>query len=189
MLEGLVFSIAALLAVFNPFNIAVYFMTLSEGMRREEKKILAVRATLISALIVAFAALCGGAFLNFLGVSMGSFRIAGGLVLLLMGVQNVIGVSGRKNASAQDIAGVPLASPLMAGPGTISMAILLTQQFGIYTMLIAIGLLLAVALAAMLFSDNLSRAWGLEGRIIVPRVMGLVLVAVAVQFITIGLKG
>ncbi len=189
MLEGLVFSIAALLAVFNPFNIAVYFMTLSEGMRQEEKKMLAVHATLIATLIVTFSALFGGAFLSFLGVSMGSFRIAGGLVLLLMGIQNVSGISNTRKASANDIAGVPLASPLMAGPGTISMAILLTQQFGVYTTLLAIGMLLGVALAAMLFSDNVSRAWGLEGRIIVPRVMGLVLVAVAVQFITVGLRG
>ncbi|MFA6035488.1 MAG: MarC family protein [Candidatus Micrarchaeia archaeon] len=189
MLEGLVFSIAALLAVFNPFNIAVYFMTLSEGMGREQKKVLAVRATIISALIVTFSALFGAAFLSFLGVGMGSFRIAGGLVLLLMGIQNVAGISKSRKVSAEDIAGVPLASPLMAGPGTISMSILLTQQFSIYTTLIAIGLLLAVALAAMLFSDKVSRAWGLEGRIIVPRVMGLVLVAVAVQFITVGLRG
>ena len=184
-MESLVFALAALFSVFNPLNITVYFLSLSEGMSDERKKSLAVRASLLAACIAIFAALVGGPFLDFMGVRISSFKIAGGVILLIFGIQTCTGrPSNGKNGSGNPM--VLLASPLMAGPGTISMSILLASQVGIYTTLAAIAIIVLIALAFMLGATRIKQVVGEEGMLVIPRVLGLVVVAVAVQFIISG---
>ncbi|MDO8340270.1 MAG: MarC family protein [Candidatus Burarchaeum sp.] len=185
MLESLVFSLAALFSVLNPLNITAYFLSLSEGLTDERKKNLAVRASILAALIASFAALVGGPFLEFMGVRISSFRIAGGIILLIFGIQTCTGrPSAGKNGSGN--ATVLLASPLMAGPGTISMSILLASQVGIYTTLAAIAIVVLLALTFMLSATRIKRVVGEDGMRVILRVLGLVVVAVAIQFIIVG---
>ena len=184
-MESLVFSLAALFSVFNPLNITVYFLSLSEGMGEERKRNLAVRAAILAACIAAFSALAGGPFLGFMGVRIGSFRIAGGIVLLIFGVKMCVERPGDGRKKSGNPA-VLLASPLMAGPGTISISILLAGQVGIYATLAAIFLMTCVALAFMLSASSIKSVVGEDGMLVIPRVLGLVVVAVAVQFIIVG---
>jgi len=185
MLESLVFALAALFSVFNPINIVVYYISLSQGLNDERKRLLAVRATALAACIAVFAALAGGPFLEFMGVRVSSFRIAGGIMLVIMGIMTCMGNSDeKKNGSGDSI--IPLASPLMTGAGTISMTILLTEQIGIYTTLLALAIMLAIALVFMLNAYAVRRVLGDDGMLVLPRVLGIVVVAVGVQYVTAG---
>ena len=189
MLDGLFLALAALFAVVNPVSISIYFLSLSGGMGEEARMRMAIRATAIAALIAAGAALLGGPFLEFMGVRLGSFRIAGGIVLLLFGLKSGLGISAGRGSAGADPTSTPLASPLITGPGVISVSILLSTQVGIYTCLAAIAIAMAVILLGMLSANAVRRRVGDSGALVVSRVMGLVLSAVAVQFIVRGLAG
>ena len=186
MLESLVFAIVALLVVFNPVTIAIYFLTLSEGKGEADCRRMAVRASLIAASIAAGAIVIGEPLLDVLGVRLSSFRIAGGLILGVFGIRSGLGISRGFVGSAEDPASIPLASPLMAGPGMISMSILLGDEVGVPITLFAIVLMVLLALACMLSSRKIARIIGNDGAAVISRVMGLVLVAVSVQFILAG---
>ncbi|VVC04061.1 MarC family integral membrane protein [Candidatus Burarchaeum australiense] len=188
MLENLVFALAALFSVFNPLNIVVYFLSLSQGMSEERKRLLAVRATALAACIAVFAALAGGPFLSFMGVRVSSFRIAGGIILVIFGARTCMGNEDSKENDSRDSL-IPLASPLMTGAGTISMTILLTDQIGLLTTLLAIAIMCSIALAFMLNAYAIKRVLGDDGMVVLPRVLGIVVVAVGVQYITAGFAG
>jgi len=188
MLEDFIFAVAALFAVFNPLSISVYFLSLSEGMGEEERKRMAAKASLIALLIAVSASVAGLPFLEFIGIRLGSFKIAGGIVLLILGVRSGMGIGNGKERNSGDIASVPLASPLMSGPGAISMSMLLAHEVGTHTTIAAIVAVVLLSLAAMLGSLETRRAVGSGGMLVMLRVMGLVLVAVAVQFIVRGLR-
>ena len=146
--------------------------------------------------------LVGGALLSALGISLDAFRVAGGLLLFYTAFEMVFEKrESRKTEAAeksisqlelQSIAVFPLAVPLIAGPGAISVAILLAEDFTWPTdRLILIGILFSVGLImylALMLADKLNKYIGDTGRIVMTRLMGILLAALSVQFIADGAK-
>jgi len=190
--------------VVEPVSLIPLFTGLTTGATSEYKRRMAVRAVSVAAAILVLFALGGASFLNLMGISLEAFRIFGGLLLFLLSLEMVFArESGTRTSSSEaaesrrraDISVFPLAFPFIAGPGALATILLwfgpvhLTQQpalFGSY--LVAVLLVLAVALVMMLLADPLMRVIGVTGANVASRLLGVILGALAVQFVLDGLR-
>ncbi|MEW6329248.1 MAG: MarC family protein [Candidatus Micrarchaeota archaeon] len=189
MLREFAFALASLVVVYNPFSKPPIFLSLTNGMSEKEREVIANRSVVIAGLIGILVALFGSALLEILNVRMSSFKIAGGLMLLIFGVQFGFGLSLNGDSRRKyDVAAVPLASPLLTGPGAMSTIMLLSLQYGALITLAALAVCLVVCLLFLRFSKLINDFLGEQVIEVLSRIMGVVLVAFAVQFVTSGLS-
>lgn len=195
-------AFVTLLVTVDPPAIAPMFLALTVGMTEAEKRQVAGRATVIATLALAFFALVGQKILGLLGITLPAFRIAGGLLLFWIAFEMVFERrSARKTNVARtavdedhikNVAAFPLAIPLMAGPGAITATMLLSGQARGEPVLLAllIGIILAVCLLCWMvfvFAGRISGFLGVTGNIVLTRLLGIVLAALAVQFVMDGI--
>jgi multiple antibiotic resistance protein len=196
-------AFVTLLVTVDPPAIAPMFLALTVGMTAAERRQVAWRATLIATLALTFFALVGQKILSLLGITLPAFRIAGGLLLFWIAFEMVFErrtarkENVAKTAIDQDhiknVAAFPLAIPLMAGPGAITATMLLAGQTRGEPLLLAalIAIIALVCLACwlvFLFAERISGFLGVTGNIVLTRLLGIVLVALAVQFVLDGVK-
>jgi MarC family membrane protein len=200
-LDFAITALVTLLVVVDPIGLAPTFLAVTEGLPRRARRDVAVRASLIAGAILIGTALLGDLLLR-LGISLPAFRIAGGLLLFAIAFEMVLGVRMRREGQAaeeaveehvRNIAAFPLAIPLMAGPGAITATVLLAGRA--YGHMLLVGLLLAVVvfvslscLAAFLLAGRLSRMLGHTGNIVLSRLLGVLLAALAVQYVVDGIR-
>jgi multiple antibiotic resistance protein len=198
------FAISALLTLFvvvDPVGLVPTFLAVTEGLPRRAQRSVAVRASIIAAVILIGAALIGDWLLSALSISLAAFRIAGGLLLFSIASEMVLGVRIRRESEAaeeaieehvRNIAAFPLAIPLMAGPGAITAAVLLAGRADdrwlyLGVLILVVALVAAVCLAAFIFAVQIGRLLGLTGNILVSRLLGVLLAALAVQYVVDGI--
>ncbi len=192
--------LVGIISVVDPFGCIPIFVGLTEGFSQQEKRKIARRASIAYVVILVVSAFSGEAILHFFGIDIYSFKIAGGIVILLMSLQMLNAQRpGTKYSSQEheeasekdDIAIVPLALPLLAGPGAISTVILFSHRMpGLENRLILTGIILVtgvIVLVSLYFADRIADALGHTGMNIVKRIMGLILAAISVQFILEGI--
>jgi len=187
---------ATVLAVVNPVMVSLQFIGIVQHEAPAAHARLALRASLIAAAILVAAIVIGQPLLEALGVTLASFRIAGGMLLTLIGMRMILGEPRRAADNVEpgrDVAVFPLAMPTIAGPGAITAVILTTDDntYSIAQQAITTGLMLlvlATCYAAMRSAGLIMRALGAVGTNVVTRVMGLVLAALAVEIIIAGIK-
>lgn len=194
-------ALVTLLVTLDPPGLAPIFLSLTRGMSPSERRQVAIRACMIAFAIMAFFAVAGDVVLKALGVSLPAFRIAGGLLLFWIAFEMVFERrTERKQQTAdtaitqdhiRNVAAFPLAIPLMAGPGALTAMILLAgRAAGDPTMLIALaaicGLVVLACLVTFLLAGPLSRLLGITGNVVLTRLLGVVLAALAVQFVIDG---
>ncbi len=196
----LITTFVTLFVIMDPVGMAPLFVALTRGMTAARRRIIAARACLVAALIlIAFAAF-GETLLDFIGITMPAFRIAGGLLLFLTALEMLFERRGkRREGSAHseeeddDPSVFPLAIPLIAGPGAITSVILLSGKApGIEGLAAVIAVMLVVvALVGLFFlsAGLVERALGRTGINVVTRLLGILLSALAVQFVLDGLRG
>jgi len=199
------FAITALVTLFvvvDPIGLAPTFLAVTEGLPRRARRDVAVRASLIAGAILIGTALIGDLLLRALGISLPAFRIAGGLLLFAIAFEMVLGVRIRREGQeaeeaveerVRNIAAFPLAIPLLAGPGAITATVLLSGSADgnilLVGLLLAVVVLVALAcLAAFLLAGWLSRLLGLTGNIVLSRLLGVLLAALAVQYVVDGIR-
>jgi multiple antibiotic resistance protein len=196
-------AFVTLLVTIDPPAIAPMFLALTVGMTAVEKRQVAGRATIIATLALAFFALAGQKLLALLGITLPAFRIAGGLLLFWIAFEMVFErrqarkSNVAKTAIDQDhirnVAAFPLAIPLMAGPGAITATMLLAGQTRGEPLLLGaligiIAVVCAMCWLVFLFAERISGFLGVTGNIVLTRLLGIVLVALAVQFVLDGVK-
>lgn len=191
----------ALLVVTDPFAAIPVFLALTADASRRGRQVAAMTTAATVAVLLIAAALAGEALLTWMGTSLASFRVGGGLVLLLMGVamlraeDDAIRTSPAERREARDATRatiVPLGIPLLAGPGAISTVIIEMHRVGTaqhVLWVIAIILGVAAILGAMLaFAEHLASRLGILGLKIMNRLFGLILTAVAVEIMANGFR-
>lgn len=196
-------ALVTLLVTLDPPGLAPIFLAVTRGMNALEKRKVAVRACLIAFGVMTFFGLGGEQLLRLLGVGLPAFRIAGGLLLFWIAFEMIFELrTARKSRTAEtavtedqirNVAAFPLAIPLMAGPGAITAMILLAgRTAGDVTLTgMLILLLAAVILSCMLVflaADRISRLLGVTGNIVLTRLLGVILAALAVQFVIDGVR-
>lgn len=192
---------AGLLAILNPLGALSIFVTLTQDRTEIERRRIARVAALTVAAALLTAMAGGDLLLSFFGISLGSFRVGGGILILLMAIAMLHArQSGTKHTreesleaqTRQDIAVVPLGIPLLAGPGSISTVILYRADAHVWwQFVILVGVIAAVSIGILLIlysSTRLVQRFGKTGINVIARVMGLILAAIAVEFIADGLK-
>lgn len=194
-------AFATLLVVADPVFLSALFLGVTHGMADAARREVAVRASVIALAILVAAGLGGAQLLALLGISLSAFRIAGGLLLLSSAAEMVFDRrSQRLQATAEqaisvdhvkNIAAFPLAIPLMAGPGAITAMILLAGRAGGQPELLAAlfavtALVMAACCLAFFMAERISRLMGVTGRAVLTRLLGIILAALAVQFVIDG---
>ena len=202
MIDFLTSALATLLVVADPIFLSAIFLGLTHDLTPKERREVALRGSIIAFCILLAAGLGGARLLVLLGISLSAFRIAGGLLLLSAAAEMVFDRrSQRLQATAdtavsvdhvRNIAAFPLAIPLMAGPGAITAMILLAGRSGGKTEFSA-GLLGVAALVMLacylsfLMAERIAKIMGITGRAVITRMLGIILAALAVQFIIDGI--
>jgi multiple antibiotic resistance protein len=200
-LAGLAFT--TFFATISPIGVSAMFAALTVTADAKTRRTMAIRGTVIAACILMGFALLGEYLLTGLGISLAALRISGGILLLLIGIDKVFarasnGASTTREEQEEaqikeDISVFPLATPLLAGPGAMGATILLISDVkdSVSHQLIVAGAIIAVlliTLAALLSASKLQKLLGVTGMHVVGRVMGVLLAALAVQFILDGIR-
>ena len=191
----------ALLVILDPFMAVPIFLTLTHNYTPAERRRVANLATLSVALILVVSALSGESLLIFMGTSLASFRVGGGIVLLLMALSmlraqpDTLRTSGDEVTDAyglQSVAVVPLAIPLLAGPGAISTVIIQmhrsTELFEPLLVVVCIFLVCSVLWVVLRLAAPIGNTLGESGLNIINRLFGLILAAIAVEVMANGLR-
>jgi multiple antibiotic resistance protein len=192
-----------LFVTIDPIGTAPMFAALTANQSAPERRRTALRGVLIAAGVLVGFALVGEALLAAMGIGLEAFRIAGGVLLLLLSIEMVmVRHSGlrtttdseeRESGQRADVSVFPLAIPLVAGPGAMtSVVLLMGAADGLATMALVLGellLVLAVTLVCFLGAGRVQKWLGVTGVNVVTRVSGLLLAALAVQFVLDGLSG
>jgi multiple antibiotic resistance protein len=202
MMETAIVAFTTFFATVAPLDVAAMFAVLTPNASPEAKRSIAIRGTMISAGILLSFALVGDIVLATLGISLAALKMAGGILLLLIGIEMVFArTSGgtsttdeedQEAITREDIAVFPLATPLIAGPGAMGATILLmaSAKGDLLAETIIIGALLLVlglTLLLMLLASQVQRIFGVTGMYVISRVFGVLLSALAVQFMFDGL--
>ena len=200
--EFLISALVTLVVVVDPLGLVPTFIAITHGLPERARRNVALRASLIAALILAGSALVGDWLLQALAIGLPAFRIAGGLLLFSIASEMVFGVRiERQSREAEEaveervrnIATFPLAIPLMAGPGAIAATVLLADRANHEPARLAILLgvivaVLALCLVVFLLAARLARLIGPTGNVVLSRLLGVLLAALAVQFVIDGVR-
>ncbi|MBK8970088.1 MAG: YchE family NAAT transporter [Hahellaceae bacterium] len=192
----------ALFAILNPPGAIPVLMSITAEQGQADRVATARTATVSVFIILLTALFFGEALLHFFGISIHSFRVGGGILILMMALSMMHARStdtkqtqeeSLEAANRQSVAVVPLAMPILAGPGAISAVILFGHRSSswehLVTVTVLMGILSLILYPFLRFSAPISRRLGQTGINIMTRVMGLILAAIAVEFIANGLKG
>jgi multiple antibiotic resistance protein len=194
-----ILAFGSLFAVLNPFATVPPFMAMTADNSAEERKVMARRAVLLAFSVLTVFAISGLRVLNFFGVSVEAFQIAGGLVLVRVAFDLLQGGSRKvtpeehlEGAEKDDISITPLAVPILCGPATITAVILLSSQAATWIDLLVLvatmGVIYAGIFVMLRFVADHSHWLGDTPTRVTARLMGLILVAVAVQFVLQGIR-
>lgn len=202
MLETALVALTTYFATIGPLDVAAIFAALTPHNTTAERRAIAVKGTLIALGILLLFAAFGDALLHLFGISLAALRTAGGILLLLIAIDMVFarpsgGVTtteaeNREATAKHDISVFPLATPLIAGPGAMGATILLVANAeGDWTVIgLVIGslvVMLAITCLLMLVAAQIQRLFGITGLHVISRVFGVLLAALAVQFIFDGI--
>ena len=197
------YSLVALSAIFvvvDPLSALPIFIVMTQGDPPEKRRAMARRACLTGAALLSTFALFGALIFHFLGITLGAFKFAGGILLLLTSLDMLRAQTSRTRSSPEetkeatekaDIAIVPLAVPLLAGPGSVATTmVLMSKGPGFWVgipVILAIAITFIASYLMLAASGAVDRVLGKSGNAILQRVMGLLLAAIAIQFCADGI--
>jgi multiple antibiotic resistance protein len=202
--ELLSFSLLSLSAVFfvvDPMGVVPVFVAMTQGDSEEKRARMARRAALTAFVILTLFAVAGTVIFRMLGVTLGAFKVAGGILLLLTSIEmlraqqvrtRIIPEEEREGAEKDDVAIFPLAIPLLAGPGAIATVTALMGRAGrklfMLPVVVSIAITCVASYAMLRAATRISHLLGVTGLNVMNRVIGLIIGAIAVQFVFDGLR-
>lgn len=203
MLESLKAAFATLFVTIDPPGVAPIFLALTSGMSASAQREVALRAVCIAFVVLVIFAFGGRSIIDLLGISIPAFRIAGGVLLFYIAAEMILGREERnKRDFANDavtrdhirnVAAFPLAIPLLAGPGSITATMLFGGRAESDWLLLlglagVIALIMTITFIVLMLADKFSRLLGSTGQIVLSRMLGIVLAALAAQFVIDGVS-
>ena len=202
MLDLFISAFVTFFVVIDPPGCAPIYASLTKGASAAQRRNMAIRAALIAAAILLIFALFGEQLLSALHIELNSFRIAGGVMLFLIAIDMVFEKrTERREDRAQkiietpeieDVSVFPMAMPMIAGPGSIaSVMLLVSQNEGLdrsIVVLSALGAVLVLTLLALVAAGPIMRVLGSQAEAVITRLLGVLLAALAAQFIIDGLR-
>ena len=202
MTDLFITAFVTLFVVIDPPGCAPIYASLTNAANAAQRRGMAFRAVIVAGLILVGFALFGEALLGFLGIDLDSFRIAGGIMLFIIAVDMVFEKRTERREQraeriiatpeVEDVSVFPMAMPMIAGPGSIaSVMLLVSQNEGLDRALVifaALGAVLLLTLGALLAAGPMMRVMGAKAEAVITRLLGVLLAALAAQFVIDGLK-
>lgn len=196
-LSGFLKDTISLLAIVEPVGAIPIFLTLTSSFSDNNKKLTAKRACMAGFLILLTSLLCGKWFLQIMGISLPSIRVAGGIMFVLMGLQFIMSEAhkmtdeeSKEVKQLSDVAVVPLALPILSGPGAMGAVILLGSKnspvFQIPTIGLIIGIVMFLSYLCFRLAGPIGVKLGHTGTNILNKISGLIVLSIGVEFILAG---
>ncbi len=188
--DDLLKSVISLFVVVNPIGKVPLLITLTQKMEKQNKKLVSKNAIITTAVLLTVFALAGIQLLSIFGISIFSFMIAGGILLFIISIEFLTHGEWRYSGSSTsgDSGIVPLAFPLLAGPGAITTVIISLQAYGWIVSIISIVFVVTVTYVVFHLENPILKILGRRGSIVTTRVFAIFLAAIAVQYIVEGLR-
>jgi multiple antibiotic resistance protein len=193
-------AFSSLFTIMNPFSTVFIFLTITKGNTKKEKAAIVKKACVTAAVVLVVFGIAGSHILSFFGITIDAFRIAGGIIVAAIGFQMIHtgkrefhSHKERKEAiDKEDVSVIPLAIPMISGPGAITTTIVLMDDSPmILDKIFVIGAILAVTLISYIVlsrASTVQKFLGETGRNVINRIMGLIVLVVGVQFIINGAR-
>jgi multiple antibiotic resistance protein len=203
MIETALRAFTTFFATVSPIDVAALYAAITASATARQRRTMAIKGTLIATAILLMFIIFGKDMLHWIGITLPALRTAGGILLLLMGIDMVLArhsgmttTTLAETAEAEvkaDVSVFPLATPLIAGPGAMSAAVLLASETEgrpllLVVVIMAMLVVMVITLALLLIAGRLQRYIGVTGQNVITRVVGVLLCAFAVQFIFDGVS-
>lgn len=179
----------SLFFILDPFASLPMFISITKGSDRKTVRSYANRAIIVAAVILFIFMFVGDELMDIFGITMDSFRVAGGIILLLMGVELVFSLKLSKGSGEQGAPWVIIATPILTGPGMITASILFASQYGVDTVLVSGLLALFFTWIILRCASSIMKAVGEQAIGIASKIIGLLIAAMAVEYIFEGTYG
>jgi len=176
----------ALFIIVDPLGNIPIFVGLTENTTEEQRKKTFNTATLVAFILLLVFSFTGQEIFAIFGISINSFEVAGGILLLIIAVRILISGFHESAESPESLGAVPIAMPLLVGPGAITTTILNLQTYGIIITILAVIIVLSITWVILRFMNGLYNVLGKTGSLVIARVMALLIAAIAVQYILTG---
>lgn len=188
ILLNLAKAILVLFIIVDPLGDIPIFISLTENMTAEQRRKVFNTASLVGFILLLVFAFTGQEIFTIFGVSIYSFEVAGGILLLIISIRILIsGSLHDKTDSPESIGAVPIAMPLLVGPGAITTTIFNLQEFGIPITVFAVFIVLVLTWGILRYMGSIYRFLGKTGSLVIARVVALLIAAIAVQYILSGI--
>ncbi|MCX8154081.1 MAG: MarC family protein [Candidatus Bathyarchaeota archaeon] len=186
---NLVKAIIVLFIIVDPFGNVPIFMSLTEKMTEDQKRKVFNTATLVGIILLLVFAFTGQEIFLIFGISIYSFEVAGGVLLLIIAIRILISGSMHENGeSPESIGAVPIAMPLLVGPGAITTTILNLQAYGTFVTILSVLIVLFITWIILRHLSAVYNFLGKTGAVVIARVMALLIAAMAIQYILGGIS-
>ena len=187
--DDLLRATISLFAVINPIGTIPLFASITQKMQKKERdRVLKTTVITASALLMIFA-VAGTQILSIFGITISSFMIAGGILLFVVSIELLTHGGWRFGGTVSDESGVvPLAFPLLAGPGAITTVILSFQMSGLMVTILSIAIVMGITYVVFILTGKIYKILGRRGSLIITRIFAVLIAAIAVQYVVDGLK-
>ncbi|HIE09706.1 MAG TPA: MarC family protein [Armatimonadetes bacterium] len=186
---ALIKATVALLIIMDPLGNLPIFMGLTEGLGSKGRhRAFRIAAVVSLVLLLAFA-FGGSAVLALFGITLYDFEIAGGLLLLAIALKILVVGHGRETAEGEEVGAVPIACPLLVGPGAMTTVIVIAKSYGHGVALGAVFISFSVVALILTFSEHLYKLLGRTGALVLSKVMAVLIAGIGVMFVREGLQG
>jgi multiple antibiotic resistance protein len=177
----------ALFIIVDPFGNIPIFVGLTQNIQDAKKKKVYNTATIVGVILLLVFAFAGTGILSLFGLSIYSFEVAGGILLLIISIRILISGSMHENVeSPESIGAVPIAIPLLVGPGAITTTIFNIQQYDTIIAILSVLVVMAITWITLRYISKVYKFLGKTGSLVIARVMALLIAAIAVQYILTG---
>jgi len=178
----------ALLIVVDPAGLIPVVIGLTKAMDQVKRRATLRVALLASFILLLVFALVGGELLSLFGITIYSFMIAGGVLLMILAMQMIFTGGFKSESPAGDVSMVPIAFPLLAGPGAITTTIVSLQTYGIVVAILSIVIVMAITWVVLRFLDRIDSILGTRGIAALTTLIAVFIAAIAIQFILTGIQ-
>ncbi len=187
---GIILSLTvSLFLILDPFASVPMFINITKGLEERDVKSYADKATVVAAILLFVFMFIGKDLMGVFGVTMDSFRVAGGIIFLMMAIELVFGLSLSKMDDEKGAKWAIIASPILTGPGVITTAILFSSQYGYLTVMVSGAAALIITWVILRYSTLIMRYVGEQALGIMTKIIGLFIAAMGVESIFAGSLG
>ncbi len=186
---NLVKAVIVLFIIVDPFGDIPIFMSLMEKMTGVQKRRVFNTAVIIGSILLLLFAFTGQEIFALFGISIYAFEVAGGILLLIIAMRILIsGSMHEQNDSPESIGAVPIAMPLLVGPGAITTTIFNLHAYDVYVTVLSVLIVMVIVWVILRYVDSIYRFLGKTGSLVIARVVSLLIAAIAVQYILNGVE-